>query len=320
MKILKLGDSGSGVEQLQNQLKQLGVDIGIVDGQFGQKTKLAVEEFQKKKGLSVDGIVGDATLDELFNPSETPLILGIDTNQGSINWQAVKNANISFAFIKATEGGDWPSNPPENNWFESNWPKMKQAGLIRGAYHFFVGKPGKSDHQNGASLDIEEWDLVKDLITQPKYEWEWTYGMDDRYHFDYKKDIQDIKDDTVKAFQTLWNKANSESEQLEVDGNIGNLSASKTLKCIDNSPAEGFPNVGYPRTLKLTEPIQEGKDIGELQLALIKAGIKLEKADQVFGLATDQAVKEFQQAHSLTVDGVVSAEGETRQALKPYLG
>lgn len=64
-------------------------------------------------------------------------VASIDVNESSINWQAVKNANISFAFIKATEGGDWPSNPPENNWFESNWPKMKQAGLIRGAYHFF---------------------------------------------------------------------------------------------------------------------------------------------------------------------------------------
>ena len=35
-----------------------------------------------------------------------------------------------------------------------------------------VGDPGKSDHQNGASLDIQEWDLVKDLITQPKYGWD----------------------------------------------------------------------------------------------------------------------------------------------------
>ncbi len=139
MKNLKLGDSGSEVEQLQNQLKQLGFDISIIDGQFGQETKLAVEEFQKEKGLSVDGIVGDTTLEELFNPSTPPWILGIDTSpyQRSINWQAVKNVNISFAFIKATEGGDWPSNPPENNWFESNWPKIKQAGLIRGAYHFF---------------------------------------------------------------------------------------------------------------------------------------------------------------------------------------
>lgn len=185
-----------------------------------------------------------------------------------------------------------------------------------------VGIPGNSDHQNGVSLDIKEWELVKDLITQPKYGWEWTYGTKgkDPVHFDYFKDKQEIKDDTVKAFQTLWNKANPESEQLVVDGDIGHLSVSKTLECINNSPAEGFPNVGYPRTLKLTEPIQEGKDIGELQLALEKAGIKLEKADQVFDSATDQAVKEFQQSHSLTVDGIVSAEGETRQALKPYLG
>lgn len=137
MKILKLGDSGAEVEQLQIQLKQLGFDISIVDGQFGQRTKSAVEEFQKEKGLSVDGVAGDVTLEELFNHSKKSLILGIDVNKGSINWQTVKNANISFAFIKATEGGDWPSNPPENNWFESNWPEMKQAGLIRGAYHFF---------------------------------------------------------------------------------------------------------------------------------------------------------------------------------------
>jgi hypothetical protein len=198
---------------------------------------------------------------------------------------------------------------------------VAQTVLYNNSGSNLVGEPGKSDHQNGASLDIQEWDLVKDLITQPKYGWEWTYGMRDEWHFDYKKDIQDIKDDTVKAFQTLWNKANPESEQLVVDGDIGeNLSVSKTLKCINNSPAEGFPNVGYPRTLKLTEPIQEGKDIGELQLALRKAGIKLEKANQVFDPATDQAVKEFQRSHSLTIDGIVSAEGKTPQALKPYLG
>lgn len=186
-----------------------------------------------------------------------------------------------------------------------------------------VGNPGESDHQNGASLDIEEWELIEKLITQPKYGWKQTYkeeGKGDFSHFDYFKDIKAIKGNTVKAFQTLWNKANPESEQLAVDGDIGDLSVSETLKCINNSPAEGFPNVGYPRTLKLTEPIQEGKDIGELQFALRKAGIKLEEADQVFSPATDQAVKEFQQSHSLTSDGIVSAEGETRQTLKPYLG
>lgn len=58
MHTLKLNDSGSDVEQLQSQLNKLGFNCGTVDGTFGQKTKSAVEEFQKSKGLSVDGIAG----------------------------------------------------------------------------------------------------------------------------------------------------------------------------------------------------------------------------------------------------------------------
>lgn len=176
-----------------------------------------------------------------------------------------------------------------------------------------VGEPGKSDHQNGISLDIEEWEQVKNLLIE--HGWKWTYEQTDAMHFDWTNDIEQIKDKTVKAFQSLWNNANAESEHLIVDGDLGDIQVSQTFKCINNSPAEGFPNVGYPRTLRLTEPIQNGEDVGELQLALRKAGIKLELADQVFGTLTDQAVKEFQKANSLKIDGIVSAEGETRKAL-----
>jgi GH25 family lysozyme M1 (1,4-beta-N-acetylmuramidase) len=61
--------------------------------------------------------------------------LGIDVSifQGNdIDWQAVKNADISFAFVKATEGATWVDDT-----FAINWQRMKQAGIIRGAYHFF---------------------------------------------------------------------------------------------------------------------------------------------------------------------------------------
>ncbi|HBK66585.1 MAG TPA: hypothetical protein DD000_24605, partial [Cyanobacteria bacterium UBA11166] len=133
------------------------------------------------------------------------------------------------------------------------------------------------------------------------------------------KGIEFIKDDTIKAFQALWNAANPGGQQLVVDGVIGDLDTSKTFQCINNSPAEGFANVGYPRTLRLTSPTQTGKDVGQLQLALRKAGIKLDVADQQFGPATDKAVKEFQTANSLNPDGIISAEGETRKALQAYL-
>jgi peptidoglycan hydrolase-like protein with peptidoglycan-binding domain len=54
MNILRLGESDSEVEQLPNQLRHREFDVSIVDNQFGRKTQLAVEEFNKQKGLSYD--------------------------------------------------------------------------------------------------------------------------------------------------------------------------------------------------------------------------------------------------------------------------
>jgi lysozyme len=66
-------------------------------------------------------------------------IHGIDVSkfQRDINWEAVRQMQvakirISFAFIKATEG-----ITRQDAVFKRNWQKAGQAGLIRGAYHFF---------------------------------------------------------------------------------------------------------------------------------------------------------------------------------------
>jgi lysozyme len=58
---------------------------------------------------------------------------GVDVSkyQGEIDWQAVKSAGVSFAFIKATEGGD-----ALDSKFYRNWTGAKAAGIPRGAYHF----------------------------------------------------------------------------------------------------------------------------------------------------------------------------------------
>jgi lysozyme len=60
---------------------------------------------------------------------------GIDVShhQGSIDWRRVAADDISFAYIKATEGGDFTDDR-----FEENWKKAADAGLTRGAYHFFT--------------------------------------------------------------------------------------------------------------------------------------------------------------------------------------
>jgi lysozyme len=59
---------------------------------------------------------------------------GIDVShhQGAIDWNRVAADDVSSAYIKATEGSDF-TDPR----FEENWEGAADAGLARGAYHFF---------------------------------------------------------------------------------------------------------------------------------------------------------------------------------------
>ena len=61
-------------------------------------------------------------------------VKGIDVsdNVGTVNWSQVKEDGYAFAFVKATDGVSYPTG-----YFNSNWPAMKEAGILRGAYHYF---------------------------------------------------------------------------------------------------------------------------------------------------------------------------------------
>lgn len=58
---LKQGSTGSLVRTVQTKLKNWGYYTGTVDGVYGAKTVAAVKYFQRKNGLTQDGIVGPAT-------------------------------------------------------------------------------------------------------------------------------------------------------------------------------------------------------------------------------------------------------------------
>lgn len=67
-------------------------------------------------------------------------VYGVDVShhQGEIDWPAVADDGIEFAYIKASEGGDFP-----DRFFEQNWRGAKEAGVLRGVYHFFtLCRPG----------------------------------------------------------------------------------------------------------------------------------------------------------------------------------
>jgi lysozyme len=90
-------------------------------------------------------------------------IHGIDVSryQQTIAWDVVKEMKVKkiqlgFVFIKATEGiGN------EDPQFQRNWKKSKQAGMIRGAYHFFnAAKDGREQAEKFIkTVDLKKNDL-----------------------------------------------------------------------------------------------------------------------------------------------------------------
>lgn len=58
----KFGSTGQEVRNIQKKLKSWGYYNGDVDGVYGSKTKAAVVYFQKKNGLTADGVAGPKTL------------------------------------------------------------------------------------------------------------------------------------------------------------------------------------------------------------------------------------------------------------------
>lgn len=65
----KIGSRGTEVRNIQTRLKSWGYYSYTVDGIYGWRTAEAVKKFQRKHGLTVDGICGPATLAKIGLPT-----------------------------------------------------------------------------------------------------------------------------------------------------------------------------------------------------------------------------------------------------------
>lgn len=81
----KYGSRGSEVTQIQTKLKRWGYYQGNVDGIYGSQTLAAVKYFQRKNGLSVDGIAGPATLKAMGIYSSSSGSSSSSSNSNNLN-------------------------------------------------------------------------------------------------------------------------------------------------------------------------------------------------------------------------------------------
>lgn len=172
----------------------------------------------------------------------------------------------------------------------------------RGCGYHVVAKPGRSNHQSGLAIDINDYAGWRPFLQRQGWKW---FGNNDKVHFDYVgAGAKDIRSQTMKAFQQLWNN-NNPDHTIQVDGQWGK----NTARCLNNSPAYGFtkaPWDEHPRLLKLTTPMLEGSDIFKLQQTLKDKGLNI-NPDGYYGSDTKKIVEQYQAQAGLVVDGIIGA-------------
>jgi peptidoglycan hydrolase-like protein with peptidoglycan-binding domain len=113
---LSYGSSGTEVKKMQQALKALGYNVSA-DGSYGALTQMAITQFQKRNGLTADGVAGSATLKLLYSGNAKEADPSADDNM-SIDDSTGKANGPSVSSVKLL------------HWFNEVKPSLKNGNKL----------------------------------------------------------------------------------------------------------------------------------------------------------------------------------------------
>ncbi|SDX65613.1 N-acetylmuramoyl-L-alanine amidase [Salimicrobium album] len=116
--VLGQGDKGNDVKLYQKKLLEAGytMDGHGADGSFGPSTVETTEKFQKKHGLTVDGLAGPKTQAKLKQVLESKKAPEKEDNK----YQTQEESDMPFKDVD------------ENKWYADELEEAEKAGIARG--------------------------------------------------------------------------------------------------------------------------------------------------------------------------------------------
>lgn len=139
---------GDDVADLQRRLGGLGFDTGRVDGIFGDHTAMALADFQRNVGITVDAILGRATLAELLR-LQTRSGAGHQLVSGVRERESLRRTRRSLAELKVAVG--------HPGGLDAVAAALSQALVVRGATVLTLL------HPNGSRLAADANTALVDL-------------------------------------------------------------------------------------------------------------------------------------------------------------
>lgn len=98
------GDQGQDIASIQGQLNALGYNAGNVDGDFGDATANAIGNFQRDRGLDVDGVIGADTYRALMGRE-----IAVSRDGSSSSVRRIVQASLRYQGVPYVFGGTTPN-------------------------------------------------------------------------------------------------------------------------------------------------------------------------------------------------------------------
>ncbi len=310
---LKYGAEGSQVAQAQTRLAQLGFYTGVADGKFGYTTFLAVKGFQAKNALTVDGVIGEATVLKLYRTGAINKAGAADASAWSLRVSYGATGPAVSLVQEWLRGLNYYSGPVEAKFgystflavkdFQQNnaltadgvvgpltWVRLQDpAAVPKPVVPVPSVTPGPTATPTAAPpLRIAYGDsgaLVLQIQTQLTALGYYSGVVDGKFGFATYRAVRDFQ------------KVNT----LKVDGVVGALTWAKLF----DPAALPKPTAAPTAAVLRLQYGDEGALVVQVQTKLAALGYYELTIDGKFGYSTYLAVRAFQAKNALKVDGIV---------------
>ena len=296
---LKLNSKGTDVRNLQQDLTTLGYYWAEITGNFGAKTETAVKRFQEENGLTADGVAGTKTLNAIAaavaRKGGTPASGSSAGTTLKLNSQGTKvsqlqtdlkqlgyyYAEITGHFGERTEAAV-KAFQKAKGLTADGVAGTKTLNAIAAA----VDKAGgSSSGSSSTNMKLGSTGTAVSALQQNLT----TLGY---YYGDVTGHYGNLTQQAVKKFQ--------KAKGLTQDG----VASTATLNAITSALKNAGVDVGPGTVATTLREGDKGTAVTELQTMLKKLNYYYGSITGSFGSLTKQAVRKFQDANKLTVDGV----------------
>lgn len=321
---MRQGNMGDAVEKLQQALKNLGYTPGTINGVYHSDTIAAVKAFQKKNGLTADGLAGSATQAKLYSgtalgPDETPK--ATDTPSSEIPTTVVREGEESsdckkvqqrlkdLGFLTGAVDGKFGTNSVKAlKDFQQAHGLTADGVAGSGTYAILFSGNAKTKSETAPSPTPSPTPLTKENVILIGL------GTKGNVVLDLQKRLTELgyytsrNDGECHAEDVAAIKAFQQANGLKADGKAGYetqvLLYSDRAIGVGGSAPTATPAPDTDMTAKTLRQGDRGIEVSYMQTRLIELGYLSDKADGVFGANTATAVLAFQKGNNLVRDAV----------------